>query len=533
MGEFAGYRTLLRLAIRRDRIKLPAWVLGMVVMTAYFANAIKVAYPGKSDLEVISGFMGSPAGTVMSGPGYGFDDPTHGIALAGAYAPYLMLGAAFMNILLVARHTRAEEEAGRVELVRSAAVGRGAQLAVTATLAVLANVVYFLLSWGALTGQYDIPSSALLTAGIAVVGLVFAGVALVTAQLAEHSRTASGLAAVVVGVSVAVRGAGDVLEKHGSALSWFSPIAWSQQTRAFYDDRWWPLLLGLLLTGLCGVAAARLHAHRDVGAGLLPPRQGRPRAPTWMGTVPGLALRMERGPVLAWSSAMLVLGLMYGSLTGSVEEQLSGVDNQILVETMGGDPSSLVEGYLGITGLMNAFVVCCFVIVSTHRLTKDERDGRAEVVLATASGRVRYLLSGAGVAMLGGLIALAVAGIGTGIGTAASTGDLGQFWPSLAAHLVYAPALAVLIGVAALGFSWRPGWLNVAWLVAIYAIVGGMVGRLLELPDAVLALGLFDQIAAVPQESQDLVPWLALLVVAVLLLTLAAARYRRRDMVTG
>ena len=33
--------------------------------------------------------------------------------------------------------------------------------------------------------------------------------------------------------AVLVRGAGDVIDNSGSLLSWFSPIAWAQQMRAF------------------------------------------------------------------------------------------------------------------------------------------------------------------------------------------------------------------------------------------------------------------------------------------------------------
>lgn len=532
MQSVSGYRALLRLALRRDRIKLPAWVLGLTFLTVYFGNALQVAYPTKKDLSAITGFMDSPAGTIMSGPGYGFDDPTHGVALAGAYGPYLMLGTAFMSILLVARHSRAEEEAGRLELLRAAVVGRKAQLAVTVTLAVAANLVYFLLAWGALSAQYASAPSALLAASIAMVGLMFAGVALVTAQMSEYSRTATGFAAIVIGVAVVVRGAGDTLEKHGSPLSWFSPIAWSQQTRAFYDGRWWPLLLGVLLTGACVTVAGRLQARRDVGAGLLPTRRGSDRAPAWMGSAGGLAARLERSGIIGWGTALLVLGLMYGSLTGSIEDQLAGLDNEVLLKSMGGDPNNLVDGYLGIVGLMDAFVVCCFVLVSAHRLVKEEREGRAEAVLATAVGRRTYLLAALATALIGGIIALLTAGLGTAAGTVASTGDVGYLWPSLSSHLVYFPALAVFVAVAALGFAWRPGWLNVAWVVAVYALIGGMLGRMLDLPDGLLALGVFDHIASVPQEQQELLPWSALLVVAGVLLALASARYRRRDLVT-
>ncbi len=41
-----------------------------------------------------------------------------------------------------------------------------------------------------------------------------------------------------------VRGVGDMAagpDEYGTWVSWLSPLAWAQQTRAFHDDRWWPV----------------------------------------------------------------------------------------------------------------------------------------------------------------------------------------------------------------------------------------------------------------------------------------------------
>jgi ABC-2 type transport system permease protein len=75
---------------------------------------------------------------VLSGPGYGFDAGlTYQVFFVGTYGLYFLIAAALMNILLVSRHTRVEEQSGRAELVRASVVGRNAPL--TATLAVAAG----------------------------------------------------------------------------------------------------------------------------------------------------------------------------------------------------------------------------------------------------------------------------------------------------------------------------------------------------------------------------------------------------------
>ena len=93
--------------------------------------------------------------------------------------------------------------------------------------------------------------------GITGVAMVFGAVAAVTAQLWRQARTATGAAMAALALAALVRGIGDVINNSGSALSWFSPIAWAQQMRPFVDLRWWPFaLLVVLAVGLMALAAA-------------------------------------------------------------------------------------------------------------------------------------------------------------------------------------------------------------------------------------------------------------------------------------
>ena len=93
----------------------------------------------------------------------------------------------------------------------------------------------------ALTGYgFAVLDSAALSLGITGAATVFGALAAVTAQLWRQARTATGAAMGALALAVLVRGIGDVIDPSGSALSWFSPIAWAQQMRSFVDVRWWP-----------------------------------------------------------------------------------------------------------------------------------------------------------------------------------------------------------------------------------------------------------------------------------------------------
>lgn len=531
MSRFAGYRGLLALALRRDRVKLPAWILATVAMAAYCANAVVNVYG--DDLSSVVSFLHGPAGTVMSGPGYGLERPTAGTAFAGVYGVWVLIVAAVMNVLLVGRHLRGEEEAGRLELVRACAVGRHTPLAVAATLAVAADLAVLGFSWLALALFLDPGSSALFAGGMAMVGLVFAGVALVAGQLTEHSRTATGLACLMIGVAMVIRGVGDVMDTHGSWLSWLSPLAWAQQTRVYADDRWWPLLFGLVMALATAAVGHVLQGRRDLGGGLLPPRSGRPRASTVLGTPLGLLARLERGSLIGWSIALFVAGALYGALVDSVQDSFAQVKNELLITVMGGDPSRMVDGYLGTCLMFSAYVVACYAIAAAHRLTGEESGTRTEVVLAASVSRTAWIGSGLLVALVNAAIVLLMSGLGTGLGAVAVTGSWSSLGEAVGAQLIYLPAIAVVVAVAGLGYALRPRWLAIAWLLAVHGIVVGFLGALLKgLPGWVRDLSPFGHVAMAPLESQSATPLVVLSVVAVAIAALGLARFRTRDLTT-
>ena len=118
-----GTWRLVRLTLRRDRIKLPGWPLGLTVFVFYFNTALPIIAPTEADLAAFSQFSAGPVGAVLSGPGYGFDAGlTYEQFFVGTYGLYFLLAAALMNILLVSRHTRVEEQSGRARLARARAV---------------------------------------------------------------------------------------------------------------------------------------------------------------------------------------------------------------------------------------------------------------------------------------------------------------------------------------------------------------------------------------------------------------------------
>jgi ABC-2 type transport system permease protein len=146
------------------------------------------------------------------------------------------------------------------------------------------------------------------------VGLVFAGITALTVQVTEYSRAATGMAGAALGAAWAVRAAGDMASDFGSALSWFSPLAWSNQTRPYVDGRWWPLLLSVGLAAAAAAGGYALSARRDVGAGLVAARTGAPVAAPWLRSPLAVAFRLQRASLLWWTVALATFGFIFGGV---------------------------------------------------------------------------------------------------------------------------------------------------------------------------------------------------------------------------
>src|SRR5690606_12237011 len=235
---FAGTGRMLRLALRRDRIVLPAWVLLLSVpLGSVYVASIETVYPTEADrASFADSILASPSQLAMYGPIYNTSIGAVGIWKAGMFFTLV----AVATILTVIRHTRAEEETGRSELVASTSVGRFAGLTAALVLGLggaLATGVIGALSLAA-TG---VPAGGSLAFGAALAGsgMVFAAVAAVAAQLSTSARLARGIAFGVLALAYTLRAVGDAQAGNGpvSPLTWLSPQGWSLQVRAFAGDR--------------------------------------------------------------------------------------------------------------------------------------------------------------------------------------------------------------------------------------------------------------------------------------------------------
>ena len=293
---------MLRLYLRRDRVSLPLWVLLLSVpLATVYVGSIEKVYPTQAARAGFAAtIMASPAQRALYGQVYNDSLGAVGIWKAGMF--HVLIAVAV--ILTVIRHTRADEETGRTELMDSTAVGRYASLSAALMLSFGASIGTGAIGAAGLLGT-SVPRGGSLAFGAALAGsgLVFTAVAAVTAQLSPSARFARGAAFAVLGAAFTLRAIGDA---GSGALSWLSPLGWSLQvgpTRAITGGCCCCIWL---TTAVLTAVAYRLLAGRDVGAGLVAERAGpgRRRAGAGQRLRAGLAARPRRAAAVdAWACA--------------------------------------------------------------------------------------------------------------------------------------------------------------------------------------------------------------------------------------
>jgi polyether ionophore transport system permease protein len=532
MSALTGTGELARLALRRDRVRLGIWVLALTSITLGTAAAFATLYPTTaSRLQFALGVGSNPALTALVGPLF---DPR---SLGGLVAWRLgSLGAVLVGLMClfaVVRHTRAEEEAGRLELVGAGVVGRRAPLTAGLLVAMGAALAVGVVVAGGLAA-IGLPLGGSVALGLALTsaGWMFAAIAAVTAQMTEGARAASAIAAAALGASFMLRAAGDSAGD-GSLrwLSWLSPIGWTQQVRPFAGERWWVFgLAAALVVGLLAVAYA-LVGRRDVGAGLLPSRLGPGEASPRLRSPLALAWRLQRGAMAGWALGLLLFGAALGSIALGIGDLLKGNPQlEAMLASAGLSGEGLVDAFLATLLGQMGVLAAAYAVQATLRLRSEETGQRAEPVLATRTGRIRWASSHLAIAALGTVVVLVAVGVGAGISHGLRTGDVGGQVPRLVgAALAQVPAALVLAGLTVALFGLVPRFTAAAWGVLALFLVLQQLGPMLKLDQLVMDLSPFTHAPKLPGGELVLAPLAGLVGVALLLAMVGLAAFRRRD----
>ncbi|HEU4515245.1 MAG TPA: ABC transporter permease [Nocardioidaceae bacterium] len=525
MTALTGVGPLIRFVLRRDRVFLPVWIVAIVVVVYASLSAVRDLYTTPSAIAAYATTVGgSPASIALAGPPFAMDQI--GGILIYETSLTALLGVALMAVFTVVRHTRREEDAGRVELLGSTVVSPHAVI----TSAVLVSALASVLVGGGISAAFlleeqPLNESLLYGASIAALGVVFTGVAAVAAQLMSHGRGAVGVSLAFLAVVYGVRAIGDVGENF---LVWLSPMGWSQQVGVYELDRWWPLALSVGFTVVLFAATVVLEARRDLGSGVLTARPGPASASRSLGTVVGFAWRLQRGALLGWVIGVFGMAVLLGSFSESIENMIE--ENPAIADVFAATAAeTLVDSYMAISLLLLGIGAAGYAVSSALRMRSEESSDRLEPILATGVSRGRWFAGNLLVTLVGTTFLVASGGLGLGISYAMTSTRPDEVWAMTWASLVYLPAVLLVTGLAVLLFGLLPRASGLAWVAVAFAFIIGWLGSLLEFPQWVDNLSPFTHTPAVPAESVAAGPLLVLALLTVAAVVMGWAGFRRRD----
>jgi ABC-2 type transport system permease protein len=531
--------TLVRFRLRRDRVVGTAWVVVVALSILFVVSALASTY-GTRQLRVgvIAVLASNPSLLAVRGAPDGASAGSFFMTEIGAF---MMLLVAFMNTFTAVRHTRADEEQGRSDLIVATRAGRVSSTWATVVHAVILNVAMGLLSAAVATvSGYDGLGSLVFGWALATTGIAFFGIGLLSAQVLSTSRAANGWAIAAIAVLWVLNAAADAggtasadhLHVTPSGAVWFTPIGWGLRIRPYTENDWWIGLLSVALAAVLVAVSFRLQSIRDTSSGLVAPRRGRAGASAVLRGSIGLAWRLQRGSIIGWGIAAVVGGLLIAGLGKTLNDAVAAnPEIETSLKKVGSGSGTVLEVFLGVMAALIGLLVAGAAVQTVIRLRQEEAATHAETVLATPVSRLRWYLSFVIVGVVASAIILLLSG--AVMGGALSGIDAKLAGEAIALALAQLPAVGVYLGVTAFVFGVFPrATIAVGWAAFGIGVVLGEFGALLGLPDWVRQIAPTDHTPTVPLSAADWSGTWIMGGIAIVLIALGALVFSRRGIVS-
>jgi ABC-2 type transport system permease protein len=450
---------------------------------------------------------------------------------AWRFGGFTAIVAAVWGVLAAVRALRAEEDAGRQELVLAGVVSRrSAYLAVLGALAVTTTLLALAIFLGLVAGRLPVEGSALLALATISPAAVFVGVGALASQLAPTRRGALGLATAVLAGCFLLRVVADV----GSglrAVDWVTPFGWSEEVRAFAGPRPAVLLLPAAATALLCAAAGAIAVRRDIGSGLLRAHDTAEPNLRWLSSPTALAFRLSRGSLFTWLGGIGLFAVVVGTLSTSFTTANISSNLQQQLQKVSGATLTTPAGALGFYFLLFVLAISLYACGQLATVRREEADQQLETLFALPVGRRRWLverlaLAAAGAAALGVVAAL--------LSWAGSTSQNAGVPLSrlVEAGLNCLPTALLFLGIATLAFALAPrASAGLAYGLVALAFVWELFGSLLGAPHWTLNLTPFQHVGLVPAEAFRGVAAAVMLAIAAASAGLGVYVFGRRDLI--
>lgn len=528
--ELTNFWSYLRFVLRRERLIISVWLISIVAFTVFLAPAMNEIYGTTEELQAYLQTMQNPAMIAMMGPVYGADNYTFGAMYVNSMLVWMAMLVAIMNIFFVNRHTRMDEEKDRFEMLRALPMGRMTNIAVIFLLSLIFNLIIAGgIGFGlAALGIADINFQGSLIFGVTlgVVGLIYAAITGILAQLASTSRAVLGTAMLIMSADFMIRAVGDLSFE---TLSRLVPIGLALRTQAFVENNWWPFMIMLGMVLVFVALALFLLARRDLGAGIVKQRPGRTSASKTLTSYRAFAAKLMRTTYVIWGLSVFLLAASFGSIFGDLEHFIAA--NPMLKEALmrQGLTGSLTEQFMPFLMTILLIIATIPVIQGINRLQSEEKNGYLEQIMALPLSRSKLMGAFLLNAWLYSFVILILNALGFYIASSQVMTTPIAFGTFLQASLIYLPVLWIFMGLSTFLIGCFPRALLVSWFYLFYAFFASYFGQIIGLSDWLSDLSPFGHVPAFPLEAFNWSSSLVMVGVSLILIVVGFIGYQRRD----
>jgi len=533
--KFALWSVLFSQYVKRDWKKMIVWIIGLGLFSGGFVPAFEEIGKGQGLIGMFE-TMQNPAMVAMVGPTAvtTATEYTIGAMYANEMLLFCCLFAMIVSILHVISHTRKEEELGLTELVRSFRVGRQAN-----SLAVMIETVIINLGLSLCTSilmiffnvtSITVEGSLLFGLSIGIAGMIAATIALVFAQIMPTSSGATGASLGMVGLLYIVRATTDVSNIN---LSMVNPMGWTYLTYPFTENNWLPLIFGLLFSCIVIVFAFVLEEKRDMGAGYLPEKEGRATAKKSLLSVPGLFVKINKGVIISWLVAFVIMGAAYGAIYGDMQTFLES--NELMKQMFTLTGVSIEVSFTATIMMVLIELVTILPIAVVNKLFNEEVRLHLSQLYSTKVTRGQFYWVTIVLAVIVGVVGIvfAAGGLGATAISVMSKGANMNIADFLVAGLNYLPSVLFFIGLAALALGWIPKLGKVVYAYLGYSFVLNYFGGILDLPDWFSKTAIQSWIPRMPTEGFDGTIFIVITLLSISFIIIGYLGYKKRDMLEG
>jgi ABC-2 type transport system permease protein len=503
------FRNVFLKTLRDYRVGILGWGIGMgmiLVFTMASVSQVTATPEARAELVALAGQFAWNAAAVA-------------VDTVGGYAMFKIGVTIFLIViwplLAGSRALRGEEERGSMDVLLSLPVGR-ARVAVqkvaaiwTALLAmgVIIGVLAYL-GGQAFKGDFGLLDALSYGIDVALVCVVFAGVALLLSQFTAEAGTAAGWTGGLLVISIVV----DMVHRvfpDAETLSRFSPIYYFNLSKPLvpsYGTDAGGMLVLLVLGAVLSAAAIVLFARRDIGATVPLPVRLPSRASSgaalpvrdWsLGSVYARSLATILVPTLWWAALLAGFTAWIIIAVQQIGEQLAKIASQSpvftqVITTIGGSAGTLNATFMSAMFQLLPVLLMAFVVTQVNGWAADEENGRLDMVLATPQTRTRVVL-GRFAALTTSVIFIGVVVMAVTLAVAGGAGVALDQANVVAASLGLIPLGLLIAAIGYLGAGWLRTAADTGLLsfILLFWFFVSFIGRDLDWPEATQRVSAF------------------------------------------